>query len=129
MPYRLIDGNDVVAVADASRELVAAVRAGDGPQFLEAVTYRWRGHVGPKEDLDVGVRRRPEDLTAWKRRDPVARLIRGMREAGMVDDASLAMLRDEVEARVEAAVAAAEAAPYPVEDALLDRVYIAENGS
>ena len=52
-----IDGNDVVKTASVAGEMISDIRDGDGPAFLEAVTYRWRGHVGPREDLDVGVER------------------------------------------------------------------------
>ncbi len=51
----VIDGNSVTDVAAAAGHLIAAARRGDGPGYLEAVTYRWRGHVGPDENVDVGL--------------------------------------------------------------------------
>lgn len=126
IPARVVDGNDLLAVGEAARELIEAARNGEGPQFLETVTYRWRGHVGPNEDQDVGVRRRPEDIAAWKRRDPVARLTAGMQAASMIDEAALEAMRRSVEEEVERAVEAAKAAPYPPPEALLDRVYAQE---
>ena len=56
-PSITLDGNDVVALNQASRTAVEMCRRGGGPVFIEAVTYRWRGHVGPREDVDVGVSR------------------------------------------------------------------------
>jgi acetoin:2,6-dichlorophenolindophenol oxidoreductase subunit alpha len=122
IPTRVVDGNDVVAVAAAARDSCAAIRAGGGPAFLEAVTYRWRGHVGADENIDVGVRRKAEDLLAWKRRDPIARLVRAMEGIGLTA-ASLQAARDEVERRVAEAVAAAKDAPYPSESDLFNVVY------
>lgn len=118
-----VDGNDVAAVARAANELVAAARAGAGPGFLEAVTFRWRGHVGPNEDIDVGVLRKPEILAAWKRRDPLARLRAGMVTAVQLTDSEYHRYEAEAKAAVSDAVARARTAAYPSENALLDLVY------
>ena len=118
-----VDGNDVAAVARAAGELVVAARAGEGPGFLEAVTFRWRGHVGPHEDIDVGVLRKPEILAAWKKRDPLARLRAGMKTAVQLTDAEYAQYEAEARAAVAEAVARARTAEYPPESALLDLVY------
>lgn len=126
VPSLVVDGNDVVAVSRAASELVGACRAGKGPRFLEAVTFRWRGHVGPNEDIDVGVRRSPEELVAWKGRDPLRRLIDSLINERGVERAAIDATRDEVRARVAAAVEAARAAPYPPASALLDLVYATE---
>ena len=69
-----VDGNDAVAMFKAAEIAVLKARNGGGPTFLEAVTYRWKGHVGPHDDVDVGVRRNLEELTNWKKRDPLSRL-------------------------------------------------------
>jgi pyruvate dehydrogenase E1 component alpha subunit len=86
------------------------------------VTYRWRGHVGPREDEDVGVNR-GTDLVLWKARDPVRRLSDALKAAGSMTDADLSALDAQVMAEVEDAWAQAERAPYPPASALLDRVY------
>src|SRR5688572_24083070 len=78
LPYEIVDGNDVVAVARAAEGLVERIRRGEGPAFLEAVTFRWLGHVDWREDLDVGVARSSDDLALWRARDPIARLERSM---------------------------------------------------
>lgn len=118
-----VDGNDVLAVAAAAAELVAHVRAGGGPAFLEAVTYRHRGHVGPKDDVDVGVRRTMDELTLWKRRDPIERLAAALRAAALVTGDTLEAMHAQVRARIRDARARAEAAPYPEPAALLAAVY------
>jgi len=70
----LTDGNDVVAVAEVAQKAIKDARSGAGPSFVEAVTFRWRGHVGPDMDIDVGVSRSLEELRAWQERDPLRRL-------------------------------------------------------
>jgi acetoin:2,6-dichlorophenolindophenol oxidoreductase subunit alpha len=120
---RVVDGNDVVAVAKAAQELIDRARAGEGPGFMEAVTFRWRGHVGPNEDIDVGVQRAPEVLAAWKGRDPVARLWQALLKDRGVDAAVFPQMEKEIRAQVEVSVERARQAPYPAESALLDLVY------
>jgi pyruvate dehydrogenase E1 component alpha subunit len=122
---RAVDGNDVLAVAEAATWLIDRARAGGGPGFLEAVTYRWRGHVGPREDIDVGLRRSAEELTAWKRRDPIARLAAALRARGELDVKALDRLQMEVGKRVTDSVTAARAAAWPDASALLGPVYVA----
>lgn len=123
IPTRVVDGNDVVAVGRAMAELVAAARAGDGPGFIEAVTFRWLGHVGPNEDIDVGVRRSPEEMAAWKGRDPVARLWQALRADRDVPETMLGELEESIQRDLDRAVAAARTAPFPPDSALLDMVY------
>ncbi len=121
VPAKVVDGNDVLSVAVATEELVAPLRAGKGPAFLEAVTYRWRGHVGPDENVDVGVRRRAEDIVAWKQRDPVARLLSGMTSTDL--DLSLADVEQPIKDQVLDALAIARRAPYPPEEQNLSAVF------
>ena len=95
----VIDGNDISLVNKTGRALIEGARSGNGPVFIEAVTYRWRGHVGPREDNDVGVERK-QGLDLWKKRDPIGRLLAAMVENGSLssDGAGnlLAVLREEV---------------------------------
>lgn len=123
IPCKVVDGNDLVAVAKAAEELITAARQGAGPGFLEAVTYRWRGHVGPDENIDVGVRRSAVEVQAWKKRDPVARLRRALIDAGILDDAAFAALEAEEAARVESAVNVAKADAFPASETVLQHVY------
>lgn len=119
----IVDGNDVIAVAQASARLISRAREGGGAGFMEAVTYRWRGHVGADENIDVGVRRSRESVDAWKRRDPVRRLHQALIARGSFDDASLKMMNDQIAADVKAAAARALKCEYPPGSALLDLVY------
>ena len=73
IPSKTIDGNNISEVFRVAKKAIEFLRDGSGPFFIEAVTYRWRGHVGPDENMDVGLRRE-EDLHTWKKRDPIGRL-------------------------------------------------------
>jgi TPP-dependent pyruvate/acetoin dehydrogenase alpha subunit len=104
IPARTVDGNDVWAVREAAAEAVERARAGDGPCFIEALTYRFVGH----SRSDPGRYRKPGELDAWRERDPLKRL------RGSVENA------EEVEASVEAeihqVVDRGLAAPFPSPD-------------
>lgn len=121
--HRVIDGNDVVAVSEAAADLIANARAGKGPGFIEAVTFRWLGHVGPNEDIDVGVRRSPGELTAWKRRDPVRRLTDALSASRGVEKDRFVRIDAEIVRAVDEAVAFARTSAYPEDRVLLDYVY------
>ena len=123
--WQRVDGNDTVAMAKVAGQAISAARAGLGPQLIEAVTYRWRGHVGHREDNDVGVLRK-EGLLDWKKRDPIARLAIAMTTAGHLTDSQLQIIWTEYRSAVEAAWTQACADPYPPISALLERVYSAE---
>lgn len=122
IPAVTLDGNDVVAVSRAAEDMIAGARGGAGPGFLEAVTYRWRGHVGHREDEDVGVDR-GADLHLWKARDPVRRLADALIAGKMLSSDAYSALQADVDAEVMEAWRRAQAAPYPPESHLLDRVY------
>ena len=124
--WQRVDGNDTVAMSRAAGSAIAAARAGSGPQLIEAVTYRWRGHVGHREDNDVGVMRK-EGLVEWKKRDPISRLVAGMVAAGHLTDTQLQADWEEFRAAVEVAWTCAASDPYPPASALLDRVYSQES--
>ena len=121
VPWDLVDGNDVVALRRVLGAALARMRAEGGPHFVEAVTYRWRGHVGPKEDEDVGVRRK-EDLGKWKRRDPIRRLADALSAARSLRREELETMWSDARASVEAAWDQATGDPYPPAEQLLDCV-------
>jgi len=71
-----VDGNDVLAVSKIAEEAVSLCREGKGPVFIEALTYRMRGHVGPDDNIqgthtDI---RPKEEIEQWREKDPISRL-------------------------------------------------------
>ena len=111
-----VDGNDVVAVDAASAALVARVRR-EGPAFLHAKTYRWRGHLAH----DKGAYRDAQEVAREMRNDPVARCVDWLAAQGIAPEdmeaASAAAQRT-----VANALAEAETAPWPRPEALYEDV-------
>jgi len=124
IPYEVVDGNDVVKVRLAAARLISLAREGKGPGFLEAVTYRWYGHVDWRDDIDVGVNRSSEDVNAWRKRDPVARLVTGLQALGLIDANQLADMEAEIAKDVVDAWKLAQADAYPPLSALTSRVFV-----
>lgn len=123
LPFAVVDGNDVLSVSTASENLVEDIRNGNGPALLEAVTYRWYGHVDWRDDIDVGVNRSAEELESWRRRDPVRRLEEAMVSKGIWSNEEGKQLRQDLRAAADEAWRRAEEDPYPPRSALVDRVY------
>ncbi len=103
-----VDGNDVFAVYRAVSEALHRARTGPEPTLIEALTYRVTDHT----TSDDARRYRPEDeLESWLQRDPIERLARYMRTAGLIDEAGEAEVRSDADRQVAEAVTAFEAVP------------------
>ena len=68
---KIVNGNNVEELFKESKELISFIRKKSKPAFIEAVTYRLIGHVGPNVDIDVGVRRSVKEIEMWSKRDPI----------------------------------------------------------
>jgi len=119
VPVRSVDGNDVEAVYAAAQEACAAIRTNGGPYFLELNTYRQRGHFEPDDQSYVDRR----ELKAWLARDPIMSLERRLRDQDELDDARQAAMRARVSETIEAALAFANASPFPEAAELTADVY------
>jgi len=120
----VVDGMDVLAVEAAAARVVAKVRAERRPYFLEVRTYRFRAH----SMFDPELYRDKAEVERWKARCPIATFTARMIDAGVLTAADVADVDRAAQARVEAAVAFAEAAPWePVEDLTRD-VYTPAGG-
>jgi TPP-dependent pyruvate/acetoin dehydrogenase alpha subunit len=104
-----VDGMDVYAVRAAADAAVAQARAGDGPVFLEALTYRFVGH----SRSDPAAYRKPGELDAWRERDPVKLAAAAAVERFGASEQDVAAVDAEVDARMEEISARALEAPYP----------------
>jgi TPP-dependent pyruvate/acetoin dehydrogenase alpha subunit len=113
LPYRQVDGNDVWAVRETAAELLAGVRAGEGPALLEALTYRFVGH----SRSDPGAYRREGELDEWRQRDPLVVARKRLIADHGVDEARLAAVDEDVAAELETVTERAIAAPFPEPDA------------
>lgn len=120
-----VDGNDVLAVWRTATEFIEGCRRGEGPAFLECLTYRLRGHVGPDDNLQ-GSRtdiRPAEEVQAWRERDPIPRFRLFLEGTGVVDEAAMNAIHDAVEREVAEAFAEARSAPFPEAERLADDVF------
>ncbi len=107
MPAEIVDGNDAVAVYRAVSAMVERARRGEGPGMVECKTYRVEGF----STSDMGGYQKPQDIAAWKARDPLA--IARAALLSEVGEARLAKLEAESSAEVAEAFAAALADPMP----------------
>jgi pyruvate dehydrogenase E1 component alpha subunit len=122
MPGEVLDGNDAQAVRMAALEAVARARNGQGPTLLEARTFRWRGHVGPSWDMDVGVQRN-DMLQEWLPRDPIAQTRTRLLDLGAKPE-ELDALVGQARAEVDASVRFGEESPYPDPETVADHVFV-----
>lgn len=113
IPSLKVDGNDVLAVHAAAAELAVQVRAGQGPRLLHAITYRVKGHVS----VDTAAYRDPTELQAALQTDPIARARAAYLALPGARVATLESIEREAQQEVEAALAAANAAPWPQAEA------------
>ncbi len=116
MPAVRVDGNDVQDVHNNVLAAVDRARSGGGPAFIESETYRWFGHnIG-----DPGKGRPPEEVAAWKARDPLVLFRKVLIGVGM-EESSLVAIESEEQDRLAAAIETGRAAARPeLEDALND---------
>jgi len=108
-----VDGMDVLAVEAAASEAVSFIREQQAPFFLECRTYRFRPH----SMFDPELYRSKEEVEEWKQRDPILTFKAKLFEQGLLDEARLNHLEQQVAAEIAEAVAFAEASPLePIED-------------
>jgi TPP-dependent pyruvate/acetoin dehydrogenase alpha subunit len=113
IPAMPVDGMDVLAVETAAQNAAEAVRAGEGPYFLECRTYRFRAH----SMFDAELYRSKAEVEEWKTRDPIATFVQRLQEQGLLNDADVESIEREVAREIDEAVAFAEAGTWePVED-------------
>jgi TPP-dependent pyruvate/acetoin dehydrogenase alpha subunit len=115
----IVDGNDVLAVYEATKEAVARAKAGGGPTFVEGKTYRYRGHY----EGDPMIYRSSEELAAWRAKDPIATYRQRLLDAGLATEEELNEIDAEIQALLDEAVAFAAASPPPAPESALDGVY------
>jgi acetoin:2,6-dichlorophenolindophenol oxidoreductase subunit alpha len=122
IPGVVVDGNDIFAVHQAANAAVDRARSGGGPSLIECKTYRWRGHTERPGQSDP---RDQTQIAAWMHKDPITLLERRLRDQGELDDAGLRAMEGEITGALEAAVAFAEASPFPLPEHATDDVFAA----
>jgi len=119
MPGVVVDGNEVLAVYEATLEAVERARGGGGPSLIEGKTYRWKGHS--KSDQERY--RTKEEVEKWKERCPLRRFRAKLINERVIDEAEASRMAEEARRLIEEAVAFAEASPEPSVETILEGVY------
>lgn len=119
MPAIRVDGMDVIGVYQATQEALRHVREGNGPFFIEAMTYRYKGH----SMADAELYRSKDEVAEFRKNDAIERLKTRMVEAGWLDDAGYQAVVERVERDVAEAIDWADASPQPEISTLFENVY------
>jgi len=122
MPGIQIDGNNVVEVFTAAEGAIERARSGEGPSLIECLTYRWRGHVGPNNDLDKGLRSK-EELDYWTGRCPIKMLEEFLLDRSIISKLERDQFHKNIGGEIEEAVTFAKESPYPDESSILDDIF------
>lgn len=119
MPGITVDGMDVTAVNEAVIKARERARAGDGPTFIEAETYRFHGHFEGDEELY----REDDEVEQWKARDPIDTFAERLMDRGDLTEEEFEQMQAEVESEIEDAVAHAKNADEPVPEEAYDDMF------
>lgn len=119
MPGEQIDGNDLPLVRDAVERAAARARAGEGPTFIEALTYRQKGH----SRTDPGAYRPEGELEQWLKRDPILLFERALVEAEFASEGELRAERDDAQKTVREATDRVLSWPEPAPETRFRNVY------
>jgi pyruvate dehydrogenase E1 component alpha subunit len=109
MPHRNIDGNDIDVVIKEMTEAADRARRGEGPSYLVANTYRFRGH----SMSDAMAYRTKEELEKARTRDPIAVYSARLKQKGLINDEQIEAMEEEVSNEVGEAIAQADTDPHP----------------
>ena len=118
IPAKQVDGMDVLAVRDVTAEVADWVRSGNGPYFVEALTYRFRGH----SLADPSEYRHKEEEEYWKARDPIPAFQEYLLSDHQVTEAELQEVDRQVDEAVDEAIQFADASPLPDPSTLYDDI-------
>jgi len=119
MDAEIVNGDDVLEMREAVRHAVERARKDHLPFFLEAKTYRFRGH----SVADPAKYRTKEEVQKWMERDPIGILGQRMMQLGIANEEQLAVLDEEAKAQTHDAVEFAEESPFPAPETVEEYVY------
>jgi acetoin:2,6-dichlorophenolindophenol oxidoreductase subunit alpha len=145
MPSFQIDGNNIIEVFKKTGEAVKRARNGEGPTFIECITYRYRGHVGPNLDIDdiemklsyklqwanlnpVSLVEKPtrtkDELEKWLELDPIKHFEKYLIDEKILTESEKVKIYKDLETEIENAVEFARKSEYPKDDQLVTDVYV-----
>jgi TPP-dependent pyruvate/acetoin dehydrogenase alpha subunit len=126
MDIYTVDGNDVMKVYEGASKAVETCRNGNGPVFMEFLTYRFRGHVGPDDNIqgthtDI---RPQEEIELWLAKDPIKKLEKYITDHGLIDENEIEHIEQEVENEVSEAIDFAKSSALPLKEDLKKHVFL-----
>ena len=124
IPTEVIDGNDVEAVWTSAGIAIERARKGEGPSFIEAKTYRLRGHLEAEDGFLQAPYRSEEEIDQWRTRDPIPRLVKRLTEMSAMSDADFEILEAKVAAEVGDALQFANESEPPEMERVLSSVFV-----
>lgn len=120
-----VDGNDVIKVYKTAKEAVDLCRRGKGPVFLEFMTYRLRGHVGPDDNIQgshTDIRPKKE-IECWKKKDPIKKLEKHLLKTGILDKKGISLAKRRAEEEIKKAHEFSTRSAYPQKEDLIKHVF------
>ena len=123
MPGILVDGQDVMAMYEATTQAVARARAGEGPSLLEARTYRYEDHSEGLGRILRDAYRSEEEEEEWRNRDPIDIHVKLLLDQGIATQEEIDQTQSDVNAAVEGALEFARQSPYPEPEDLFTDMY------
>jgi TPP-dependent pyruvate/acetoin dehydrogenase alpha subunit len=121
-PGVCVDGNDVVAIHDSRETAVRRARAGEGPTLIECKTLRWRPHC-ELAVMEKIWKSETDEVERWRTRDPIQRLEQVLLERGVLTADKIKRLNDDIDVKLEDAIAYAESSPVPSPREALEGIY------
>jgi pyruvate dehydrogenase E1 component alpha subunit len=125
IPSFRIDGNNILEVYETAKKAVEICRKDKGPVFIEAMTYRLRGHVGPNDNIqgthtDI---RPKEEIEKWRKKDPIRRFEKYLIKNNILNKEALQGIKEEIDEEVESAYIFAQRSPWPKKEDLAKYVF------
>jgi len=119
IPGTVVDGNDVLAVYEATQKAVERARKGEGPTLIECKTYRHKGH----SRVDPAKYRPKEEVEEWLAKDPIKRFKQKLLQTSTLTEAEVQQIEKEITVEIEETVKFAMESPYPTPEEALEDVY------
>lgn len=112
VPGTRVNGSNVLEVYQAATEMVSRARRGEGPSIMEVQAYRWKEHVGPNYDFNLGYRTKKE-LDEWMERCPILQMEKILKDQSLVDEKEIQSIHRKIENNIEAAILLSKEDPVP----------------
>jgi pyruvate dehydrogenase E1 component alpha subunit len=122
MESKRVDGNNPIEVFLSAGKMIESARTKRLPAFLECMTYRWRAHVGPEHDIDIGFRKK-EEIDYWKAKCPILFLRQYMISGNIIDELTYNNMEQSAKDEVTEALSFARRSAFPDKSTLDKGMY------